>query len=174
MDPDDNFSPPLDGLSRGKKLHQLLTTLSKADIVSESKYLKQEEADGRVVGVISVDDVISSDDETGYVGALFCNWWHMRYEPDWWEFKYVEMDPNGETETVESSDGEEKGILIDTLYSCGWHRQENEHVPGSTYLREWAGEEWQYEPFEPDVEAPKPLARAIIDTHLPRNIQSRY
>jgi hypothetical protein len=174
MNPDDNFSPPLDGLSRGNKLHQVLTTLNDADYISETKYVDKQEVDSKILAVVDVNDIIDIEDHLDAAGMLFCNWWHMRREPDWWKFEYIELGPEAEVEPIEDSEEDEEGVRVEVTYSCGWYQQENDEVEGLTYYEEFNDGEWKTESFKPAFEAARPLSSSIIDTYLPENIQNRY
>ena len=174
MKPDDNFSPPLDGLSRGNKLSQILTALRNSEYVQNTKYHRaSKERDSSISAVIDIDGILGSDDEEERVGYLMCNWWHMSREPDWWEFSYFEIDPES-IEKEEDPDTGETEIRLRITYYCTWAQQPSDETDHFSYFRHMHGDGWAYEPFETDIEAAKPLARAIIDQHLPDVIISRY
>lgn len=174
MDPDDSYSPPLDGLSRGHKLHQVLTTLSGADTIHDTKYRPEDDGGPELFGILSVDEMIETDEETGAVGLLVCNWWHMSLEPDWWKYEYFESIPDSEVEPVEGSDEGKSEVRFPMLYHCGWYQQENEQVDGLAYYREYTDDGFLHKPFEPKFDAPKPLTRAIIDHYLPQHLRVRH
>lgn len=176
MNPDDNFSPPLDGLSRGKKLHQILTTLADADNIRDHHYADNDRGEGGIVGIVNMLEIIDVDEPPRALGIIICNWWHMALESDWWSYEYLEMDPEEVAEMIEQAqdDEEEEPDPVISEYSCGWYRQANEKVEGQTYFQETHEGESEVRVFDPQFAAPKPLTRAIIDSYLPENIRSRH
>lgn len=201
MKPDDSFSPPLDGLLRGQKLHQILTTFSSCDDIQVTEYSSEGEWGEYVVAVFNPSKLADIDIDENYVGILRAGWWHMRKEKDWWTFEYyeVEAEPlinafresNAADEAAEESEDEEEveeepaeedeveeeveeEIYVDVETQSGWYRQENEKVEGLTYFEEIRNGEHIIEEFNPEVEAAKPLTRAIIDTYLPERIRSNH
>lgn len=172
MRPDDSFSPPLDGLSRGKKIHQILTTLSQHELVENTKNIGGDEEPGDIGAVLDVTPLTHIDSDGSVIGILTCNWWHMRNEPDWWKFEYSELGPDSETEHVEE-DGEERLIVLPN-YRCEWMKQENNHVEGQTYFREMQGDQWHVLPFDPRMEAPRPLTRELLDSYIPFSVRWRH
>lgn len=172
MDPDDNFSPPLGGLTRGKKIHQLINTLEDSDKIASTKRHEDVDWEYEISAFIPLGNIVDLTEEPQAPSILLCNWWHMRGEQDWWKFSYLEMGPDGDPEELDES--EEEGLLLETTYQCRWAREENDKVSGKTYFEETAPSGWDVRAFDTQLEAVKPLTRAILDTHIPNNIQNRY
>lgn len=172
MDPEDSFSPPLSGLSRGKKIHQLLTTLDSSDHVVSTDRLDIDQGDYDVSGLLEIDEIAGLENDETAFAALTCGWWHMEDE-DWWKYSYLEAGPEGGFEELDES--EEGSHALEITYQCTWAREANDKVDGLTFFEDRSGsEDAQAEPFDPEFEALKPLTRAIVDTHLVNNIQERY
>jgi len=175
MDPDDNFSPPLDGLARGNKLNQLLGALNKSDNVANAEYVRADEGAGQVVAVLDWKRIVEKPlPEEDYLSSLMCEWWHMSRDPDWWEFSYFEAAHDAVVETAEDDEDDSNGVTLKIDYLCSWVRQENERVDGLTYFREYDGEEENVREFDTQFESPRPLARAVVDTYLPENLNQRF
>lgn len=190
MDPDDSFSPPLDGLSRGKKLQQILTTFRNSENVQATHYSKaSEESDSTIAAFINIDDFLDESVEGNNLGILTAGWWHMRREPDWWEFTYLEIDGERLQEIVERTEeadepGDEQSTLVDeeeeqefsvpmqNVYQ--WARQPKEDSPDMTYFAKMEGGEWEYEEFETEIESPKPLSKAMINEYLPAKLRETH
>ena len=176
MDPNDSFSPPLDGLHCGRKRHNILTTLNDADCVEYTHSIPEENREGgSIVAIVSLEDIVEIEGDGEPIGLLRSNWWHMRYDPDWWEYEYIEVDRQEVLDAAEALDEDsDEGVPIDILHTCGWYRKENNHVDDLTYFGIVTKAGWEYEPFQTAMETPRGLTKAIIDTHLPENIRSRY
>jgi len=91
MDPDDNFSPPLDGLTGGNKTHQILTTIGDSDYVTEYTYNPETENEYEIIAVFEPNEVVDSENTSDLTGVLLANWWHMRRETDWFAFDYLAL-----------------------------------------------------------------------------------
>lgn len=194
MKPDDSFSPPLDGLSRGRKLQQILTSLRNSENVQDTHYSKAtKETDSFIAAFISVEDILDDDefDEPHTVGVFIAGWWHMRREPDWWEFSYFELDGERLRELVKQTEeagaseaddeqstlideDEEGGVEVPTQYACRWARQPEDDAPSLTHFTETHEDGWEYEEFETEIEAPKPLSKAMIGEYLPAKLREQH
>lgn len=170
MEPDDNFKPPLDGLSRGNKINQILTALQDTDYVKETKYLPDDD-DSSVMSMVDIDDIVDDEEPVGRVGVLLCNWWNMRRTEDWWNYIYAEIDLESAVENDSGDDEDDPPFDVHYVYE--WIREENEEVAGLTYVKETSANGITVEPFDPKFDTPKPLTRAILDTYLPQNIRNR-
>lgn len=191
--PDDNYSPPIDGLTRGKKLHQILTELGRSDTVRESMRSPSEDTNA-IVAFVPVSEMAVAPEQIS--GTLMANWWHVPLEDDWWKYSYYEFDmekmerildenlerEDAEEEYAEEEDAEERaagGLELQpnvgiAEYVCHWRRQENDEVSGETYFTELTPEGVSHEPFEPPAESPRPLTRAITDSLLPEQLRQRH
>jgi hypothetical protein len=169
MNPDDNASPPLDGIALGKRLNHMLSELRNSE-TTDTVIRTDTDDDPDMVATIDVDGVVESD--TDVVGGLYCSWWHMGVEDDWWKFTYMEFSE----ELLEYEEGElsfeEHGDLL--RYFCEWGREANDFVDGETYFVTATDDGIDVEPFNPPREAAKPLTRAISDTLLPEIIHQRH
>jgi len=177
MDPDDSFSPPLHGLGRGKKLHNILNVFNDSEIVAEAEYLGRNEGDTGISGAISVHKVTDSVSEDELIAFLIANWWHIPLEDDYWEYIYVEAEASELTKALEEYDSDEEGepeISVPAAYSCAWICQDNELVDGMSYFLELDEGGQSPEPFNTKFEAPRPLTHAILDTHLSKKLKERH
>lgn len=156
----------MNGLMRGKKLHQVLTTLSNTDRIRFTKNLKDAGESG-IGAIVDIEDMIPPDGDES-IGFLLCNWWHIPREDDWWEFRYLE------TRQTEVSEDE---VEVELVFECIWNKQPNDEIAGLTHYKYRTTppeSDWEYEPFDPEFEAARPLTEEIMNHHLPKVIEDRH